>query len=223
MGNSYITLTEVDRTILSSYQVCIDGLAEYLGDGYEIILHSLENLDKSVIKAINGHYTGRSEGAPITDFALGMLKKIQESKQPQSISYFTKNKNGETLKSTTIPILGEQGRIIGLLCINFHTEISLAAFLASLTPPQDGTSPIIETFSDNVDDLIAAALAEAKSRVLVNPSISTSNKNKVIIGQLYAKGVFNLKDSVIKVSEMLDISKNTVYLHLRNLDKQHDL
>lgn len=62
MGRNYITLTATDNLILESYKVMIDGMAEYLGEGYEIILHSLQNLDKSVVKIINGHYTGREEG-----------------------------------------------------------------------------------------------------------------------------------------------------------------
>lgn len=219
MENSYVTLTEQDKAILESYKIMLDGLADYLGDGYELILHSLENLDKSVIKIINGHYTGRVEGAPITNLALSMLEKIRESKELKSLCYFNKNKNGATLKSTTIPIAGENKRIIGLLCINFHTEISFASMLSSFIPTDLPASPITEIFSDNVDDLISSALEEAKNKILPDPSISTVNKNKEIIFILYQKGIFNVKDAVIKVAELLGISKNTVYMHIRNLSK----
>ena len=78
-----------------------------------------------------------------------------------------------------------------------------------------------ETFSDNVDDLITSALDEAKNKVYANPLISTTNKNKEIIHLLYEKGIFNMKDAVIKAAESLGISKNTVYLHLRNLEKEN--
>ena len=220
MNNPYVTLTATDKIIMESYKTCVDGLAEYLGDGYEIVLHSLESLDRSAIKVINGHYTGRSEGAPITDLALRMLEKIRKSNDYRAVSYFNRNKNGALLKSTTIPILGEQGQIIGLLCINFHTEISLSDILAALVPSQSQPSSMTETFAENVDDLLVSALAEAKNKVLMNPTISASNKNKEIIALLYEKGVFHLKDAVIRVAQMLDISKNTVYLHLRNLERQ---
>ena len=66
---SNIVLTETDRAILSSYKRMCDGLSDYLGSGYEFVLHSLEDLDHSVIKIINGHYTSRKEGSPITDLA----------------------------------------------------------------------------------------------------------------------------------------------------------
>ena len=54
MEKANIALTEVDKMILESCKTVVDGLADYLGDGYEFVLHSLENLDQSVIKIING-------------------------------------------------------------------------------------------------------------------------------------------------------------------------
>ena len=220
MGRKYITLTETDNLILESYKVMIDGMAEYLGEGYEIILHSLQNLDKSVVKIINGHYTGREEGAPITDLALSMLAKIEESNEVKSLCYFTKNKAGVTLKSATIPIVGEHNRIIGLLCMNFHTEIAIAKMLSSFMHGASNSNQIMENFTDNVDDLVSAALEEAKNKILPNPAISPTNKNKEIICILHQKGIFNIKDSVVKISELLNISKNTVYLHIRNLENK---
>ena len=74
--SGYLVLSPTDKVILESYKILMDGLSAYLGEGYEIILHSLEDLDHSVIKIINGHYTERCEGAPITDLALTMLEDL---------------------------------------------------------------------------------------------------------------------------------------------------
>lgn len=91
-----VSLTPADRMILESYKTMAEGLSDYLGSGYEIVLHSLENLDRSVIKILNGYHTGRREGAPITDLALEMLARIKETGgDPPYISYFTKNKRDE--------------------------------------------------------------------------------------------------------------------------------
>ena len=57
-----VKLNSRDRLILESYKAVLDGLADYLGSGYEIVLHSLENFEHSVIKIINGEHTGRKEG-----------------------------------------------------------------------------------------------------------------------------------------------------------------
>lgn len=50
MDTPFIELTPTDRQILNSYALMLDGLGAYLGEGYELVLHSLESLDHSVIK-----------------------------------------------------------------------------------------------------------------------------------------------------------------------------
>lgn len=214
----YLTLSKTDKEILESYKPVLDGLSQYLGEGYELILHSLEDLEHSVIKIINGHYTGRVEGAPITDLALTMLDNMKQKKEPSALCYFNK-KNGKTLKSATLPILGENKRIIGLLCINFHMELSLSSFISGFIPENTDDTAIMENFSENVEDLISSSLEDAKLKVYADTSISSTNKNKEIIHLLYEKGIFHMKDAVVKVASNLGISKNTVYLHLRNLEK----
>ena len=76
MERAEIVLTPTDRLILESYREFVCGLEDYLGGAYEIVLHSLESMEHSVIAIANGHYTNRHEGSPITDLALDMLRSI---------------------------------------------------------------------------------------------------------------------------------------------------
>lgn len=213
--NGHLVLSESEKLIFEAYKTMMDGLSAYLGDGYELILHSLEDLDHSVIKIINGHYTNRVEGAPITDLALTMLEQLNQDKDLEIRPYFNQ-KNGRTLKSVTIPVTGEGKRIIGLLCINFHMELSFASFMAGFYPPPVAPENPQETFSNHSDGVISSTLDKVKAAVYADPSVSSNNKNKEIICRLSQKGIFKMKDSVATVAEDLGISKNTVYLHLRN-------
>lgn len=214
--SGYLVLSPTDKVILESYKILVDGLSAYLGEGYEIILHSLEDLDHSVIKIINGHYTERCEGAPITDLALTMLEDLNRRSSLEVKAYFN-HKSGKTLKSVTIPVVGEQRRIIGLLCINFHMEISVFNFLTQFLPNEAFNISSSETFNKNADGLLISALEDAKAQIYGDKSVNASNKNKEIIRLLYQRGIFNIKDAVASVAEDLGISKNTVYLHLRNI------
>ncbi len=218
MAKEKLVLTKHDRQILDSCRIIAEGLGEYLGDGYEIILHSLDNLNSSVISIINGYHSGRQTGAPVTDLALEMLKNIEKSKDHKPISYFTKRKNDVVLKSSTIPIMGEGGRIIGLLCINFYTDIPLDRLIANFIPNAytDMDQPIVEeNFPQSIDDLIADSVNSVRAEVMDDDTISTANKNREIIFRLREKGIFNIKDAVVKVAQQMNISKNTVYMHLR--------
>lgn len=219
-----ISLTIIDQQILQSYCVLLPGLADYLGDGYEIVLHSLADLEHSVIAIFHGEHTGRSVGAPITNRALEMLDYFQKSGTSYG-TYFSTNKEGEPLKSTTIAICGEKNRIIGLLCINFYMNTSLYKFVHSFTNEQQSLfsdNNKKEIFASNIDDMISSMFESARKEVYEDQSISASNKNKAIIKVLYDKGIFKIKDSVPKIANLLGISKNTVYLHLRNFTETED-
>ncbi len=220
MAHQPIKLTKVDRVILNSYITMIQGLAFYLGNGYEMVLHSLESFEHSVICIINGEHTGRKVGAPITDLALNMLDEISKG-QEDYITYFSKNRKGEPLKSTTIAIRGDKGRIVGLFCINFYMNTPLHDILQTMLPVS--TPPVNtpkENFAENSDELIETALEAVKNEIYADQSISASNKNKYIVYQLDERGIFNIKDAVVKVANLLGISKNTVYMHIRNKAKK---
>jgi len=219
MEENTVQLTETDREILESYKGLCEGLSDYLGEGYEIVLHSLESYDKSVIKIINGYYTGRTEGSPITDLALHMLEKVRAQDDAGYISYFTKNKKGEPMRSTTITIPGEGGRIIGLLCINLYLNTPVERFLSNFCEQKAtvDVDPNKENFVSDPAELITEAVAQVRAEVMEDASITSQNRNKEIVARLSGRGIFKLKDSVVKCAEILGISKNTVYMHIRNL------
>ena len=221
MKNSEIKLTGVDRLILKSYSSMLDGLSKYLGTGYEMVLHSLEDFSHSAIKVINGYHTGRQEGAPITDLALKMLEELQNNRSAMEVIYFSKNKQGEPLKSATIAIRGEHDRIIGLLCINFYLNTPLQEFMQEMFVGNVHTDSDNneETYSSNSKELVEETLNTIKKEVYNDASVSVAKKNKEIVKRAYEKGIYNLKDSVQITANILMMSKNTVYMHLRNLEK----
>lgn len=224
MNKICAVLTEEDRIVLDSYCAMLDGLSAYLGSAYEIVLHSLEDYEHSAIKVLNGFHTGRTVGAPLTDLAIEKLEQIRrEGENSQGVVYFTRNRKGEPMKSATVPVKGTGGRIIGLLCVNFYMNTSLADLLATLgvgvgdRAVQDEESP--EYFSANSMDLLANMIVREKRRVFEDQEVSASAKNKEVVRRLYERGAFSMKDSVAEAARILGLSKNTVYLHLRNLEK----
>ena len=219
-----IELTREDKAILSAFSRFCDGLSEYLGSGYEIVLHSLEDYDHSAIRVLNGDHTGRKEGAPITDLALFMLEDFYKSGGKRGCPpYLSRNRSGDRLMSTTIPIYGENERIIGLMCMNFYLATPFEDFIQRFIP--DTAIPAVykeeapkkESYMDDVGDVLGSMIAQAREE-LQGQGISSSNMNREIIAKLQARGIFNLKNAVQECADALGISKNTVYLHLRNLN-----
>ena len=230
-----MVLSEIDKLILNSYKTIVYGLADYLGPESEVVLHSLENYENSAI-IIAGENTKRKVGAPITDLALNMLSKISVSEETNFLTYFTKSKSQTKMKSSTIAIYGENKRIIGLLCINYNLECKLDDFIKNFSYPEKADedvnlinfnssekSSMVENFTNSIDELIEEKVEKIKIKIDNNEEISNNNKNKEIIKILYEEGIFNIKDGVIRVAKKMNISKNTVYLHIRQLEKNKKL
>jgi predicted transcriptional regulator YheO len=211
-------LSKVDELILDSYKTTLEGLGVYLGDAFEFVLHDLKNLDHSVIQIINGYHSGRKEGAPITDLALDMLEQINKKNVERYIAYYAKSKHGKPLKSITIAIFGEHDKAIGLICINMYLDTPINTLLETFSK-NNNTEYISEHYINNSDELIRKVLKEIKKEVMEDKNIPVSRKNKEIITYLYHQGIFKLKDAIIIVSDSLGLSRNTVYLHIRSLDK----
>ena len=218
-------LTGAEKLLIDSYKLTMEGLAAYYGEAFEFVLHDLTDYDHSIIKIINGHHSGRTEGDPITDFALSMLEQIQENAQGGKAaagepytSYFSASKYGKPIRSTTMVIFGEKEKAIGLLCINLYLDSPLSSLLRNFSMiPQSGY--VGEHFSSDSGELIVCTMEKIKKDVEEDPSVPPHLKNKEIVVQLYHQGIFKLKDAVMLVSRNLEISKNTVYLHIRSLEK----
>jgi predicted transcriptional regulator YheO len=210
-----------DNVIIESYKAVMDGLALYFGDAFEFVLHDLADLDHSIVKITNGFHSGRREGAPITDLALSMLEQIQERSGSEDgkscISYFSKDKYGKPVRSTTIVIFGARKKAIGLLCVNFYMDSPIQSLLQNFSlMPQ--TDYVTENFINDSVELISRAIEKVKGGVNSDGSVPPSRKNKEIITILYHQGIFKLKNAVQAISSDLGISKNTVYLHIRTLE-----
>ena len=192
MKSPEVQFTPEDRLILDSYCQMLDGLAQYLGTGYELVLHSLEDLEHSAIRVMNSH-TGRSEGAPITELALTMLGRIHAQTQGDTVCYSSTNRDGKPLRSCTIAIRGSEQRIIGLLCINFYMDTPLSQLLETISPAQ--SQPVAETYVQNSTEMVQAAVQRAAAETDAEGLAGSVLRNREIVSKLYASGIFNIKDA----------------------------
>lgn len=209
-------LSQHDLDILKSSENIVDGIAAMYGEYTEVVLHSLDRQNPSIVKIANGHVTGRAIGAPITDFALFKLKEGQDISE----SYVTKTSSGKTLRSITTVIRNPENIPIGLLCINTDMDAPLQSVLRlMLSGSLIGSEPVksLETFARDIDESLQATLDKISAEVKANDTIPPSKKNREIVTQLYDLGVFELKDSTQIAAKRLDISVHTIYRYQREI------
>jgi predicted transcriptional regulator YheO len=210
-------LTKSDLDILNSMKNVVDGIARMYGEHTEVVLHSLDAEAPEIIKIANGHVTERGEGAPITNLA---RMKLLEGNDV-SDSYVTKTVSGKTLHSITTIVRNPKNKPIGLLCINVDMDVPMQDFLRSIMPTQQNDccagarSP--ETFARNIDETIISTIETVQAEVWSNEAISPSKRNRELVTRLQGLGIFKYKDAVLMVANHLGISRDTIYLYLREL------
>jgi predicted transcriptional regulator YheO len=74
-----------------------------------------------------------------------------------------------------------------------------------------------EHFIKDTYDLVKTAVEKAEAEVTENHRIAGPQKKKEVILLLHQRGIFRLKNAIDIVADCLGLSKNTVYLHLRNI------
>ncbi|HNR03721.1 MAG TPA: PAS domain-containing protein [Bacillota bacterium] len=202
--------------ILKGIIPLIDGIANTFGKNCEVVLHDIRNPQSSVIAIANGHITGRSIGSPMTEYGLATLRSGQFDKP--IVNYRKKTRDGRILKSSSLFIKDENGKLIGFLCINYDiSELTIARNiinnLANVIEETD-FSEEDECFGNTVNEMLSSIVNKALESV-GKPVAFISKEEKVNIVQLLdEKGVFLIKGAIDYVAKVLCVSRYTVYNYL---------
>ena len=194
----------------------VEGIANTFGKNCEVLLHDIRNPQSSVIAIANGHITGRSIGSPMTEYGLATLRSGQFDKP--IVNCRKKTRDGRLLKSSSLFIKDENGKLIGFLCINYDiSELTIARnIINNLTNIIEETdfSEEDECFGNTVNEMLSSIVNKALESV-GKPVAFISKEEKVNIVQLLdEKGVFLIKGAIDYVAKVLCVSRYTVYNYL---------
>ncbi|MBD1567273.1 PAS domain-containing protein [Vibrio sp. SA48] len=219
MRERYCVFTERDHKQLESYIPIMECLGSMFGDYCEVVLHSFEDLNSSIIHIVNGQVTGREIGAPVTNVALEKISRFTENDEKWDV-YHTGEGDISSRKSASVLLTNDDQQPIGMLCINYSLDIPLYEFMNAMLNTRSGHKQ--ENFTNDVNGLVLSHLKPIKSAVHSNNNIPSKNKVFAIVKRLYEEGMFDLPITIKLVSQELSISSATIYKHLRVI-KRNDL
>lgn len=212
-------LSEEDRELLNSYKPLVHAIADQFGRGCEVLLHSLEDLQESIIMIANGHVTGRSLGSPMTDLGIRLVRECSNTTAQESSdrwTYFTRTTDARPLKSTSVIIRNSAGAPIGMLCINLDLSTPVSELIADFTPESLSVSgEVAERSVMSVEQLVEKSIGEVVESISTDRSISNAVKNKKIVSELQCRGIFDIKGAIDMVARELNVSRYTIYNYIR--------
>ena len=204
------------QSLLEFYTRLAKGIAAQFGTGCEVIVHDLQggDLEHTIVAIENGHVTGRRIGDGPSHIVLESLQRAS-LQQEDKLAYLTKTRDGKILKSSTIYIRDNSGKIIGIFGINYDITLllSMEEQLRSFTSTSTEDSRE-EPISLNVGDLLDE-LIEQSVRSIGKPVALMTKEDKVqVVRLLNEAGAFLITKSGPKVCQYLGISKYTLYSYL---------
>lgn len=210
----------MNETLKQSYINMVDFLAGVLGENYEIVLHEISEKGSSVVAIKNSHISGRSVGAPLTDFALNVLKTNAYENREFELNYKA-TAMGKRINGSTF-FIKESGKITGMLCVNYDDSAAKDALLnisklLGVGFEFENKQIVQETLSASVEDMIASVLEGELDELLKEGANLKAAQKEELIARLYKHNIFSIKSAVAVVSKMFKISEPTIYRYLKNI------
>lgn len=206
-----------DQEILQIYVNLVPFLAEVCGTGSEVVVHDVNDPEHSLI-AICNDVSGRAVGDPMTDLARQIQEKGSYTNEEYLANYSGKSKNGEFLSSTYY--IKNEGRLIGLLCINKDMTVvqDAAAALHALLERFNLTAPQQSEYVENLDNPMASMMhtriAEIIAQCGVPPARMSLQEKVRVVHRMNEEGVMMMKGAVAEIASQLSVSVPTIYRYL---------
>ena len=143
--------------LLKSYFPVADIIAGTFGQDCEVVVHDLEDPERSVIYVANGTVTGRKKGQSFDHLVKNVL--LNNRYQDDRVINYTFHAGGKTIRSSSALIRDEKNAVIGMLCINYDLtgcqalKKRIDAFLAAEVKDEAVEEPD-QTVMEVIDALI---------------------------------------------------------------------
>lgn len=221
------------RSMLQQYKILVEFLGHVLGPDYEVALHDFSDKSYSIVAISNGHISGRQIGAPLTKLALAMISDKRYLNKDFHANYTGMSNDNKVLRSSTMYLKDETGKLVGMLCINFddsrfqdvsnqlfqlcHPNMFVDQNLA-VAKDLNFTNTKEENDTEHFPDSMSSIMENFIHEIIQQDGIPVQRLTRAekvkIVGRLDAQGVFLLKGSVNFVAEALCSSPATIYRYL---------
>ncbi len=194
-----------------------DFFGAILGTSTEIVVHDIK--EKEIVWILNGHITGRKKGDINDRIMLNVLAEHSKDigDENKLIGYKSKSVKNHELKSSTLFLRDDDGKIEYVICVNqdvskiLYMQDILNSMLGSYTSTKKENNGELNIETITID-LIMEELENSKPF-----SLDSRESKMTILKRLDEKGVFEVRKAVPKVCEVLQISQASLYKYLQKI------
>ncbi|MEU5609374.1 transcriptional regulator [Streptomyces sparsogenes] len=208
-------MTAEDDLLLREAEKIVVAIGRMFPGLCEVVLHDLRDPEHA-IRAIESNLSGRAVGDPATELGIA---RIQDPGFPDIVqNYPNRFPDGRPAKSTSIGIKNSAGEYVAAICLNLDVSLfaSVARSLSNLVRTDDQEQPLTETLRARTADELRTVIEEFAAARGHTPRSLGSPAKKELVRSLKTRGFLQVKHSVPVVTELLGVSRATVYNYLRS-------
>lgn len=198
----------------------IKGMAKHFGEKVEFVVHDYsKEYARSIVAIENGQVTGRSIGKGGTDIGLRIVQG--EHSNDGRYCYTTQTVDGRQLRSSTIYLKDDDGKLLGSVCINnditdlVNMRNCFNQFITESLGSEVHQSGETVVYHD-VDDMLYSMIKESLEKIGTPVALMTREQKIEGIRYLNHRGVFSIKNAANIVARYYDVSKYTIYNYLND-------
>lgn len=197
---------------------------EIFGSHYEFVLHVLDPDGGSHIgHIVHGELSGRSLNSSLTNYAKKLIEEKVYLKKDFIVNYVGEGPKGKKFRSSTMFIKDHEGKLQGLLCINFDADTyrkvakdvlklaNLSWDIAYMDKKTEQEQPV-EKLTENIQNII---YTQIDKDILESGAQLSPEQKKLAISKLKEYGVFDIKGTVNDVAKVMGMAESSVYRYLR--------
>lgn len=195
---------------LKPYVALCDAIGKLFYPNVEVVMHDLAS--QKLVHIVNAFSKRRVGDAMLSD-----VKAMQNLHDDFVGPYEKRNPDGKRLKSVSVIVRDVEGTPIGMICINYNTEAihglfdALKGFLHVNEVTPKPSILFSQSWQEHTDEIIGKYLS-AKNISLSGLSVEDK---KALIHYLDTEGIFAIRNVVVYVCSILNISKATLYNWLK--------
>jgi|TARA_B100001964_G_scaffold178706_1_gene197118 predicted transcriptional regulator YheO len=207
-----------NREILEHYVKVGEVIAEMFAPNLEVIIHDLQTPEHSIIAIFNNHITGRKIGDGTSDIG---YKKLEDELPDKIVNYNNQSPSGSDLKSSSLTIRNSDDEIIGSMGLNFDLSsfVNIKEFLEMFTETftLDNLPKREEFFMWSVKDEIQQALNKYIASHDLQGKVLNRKDKLNVVAYMKKEGHINKKGAISILSEMLAITRPTLYKYIKEV------
>ncbi len=191
----------------------VRALVELFSPLVEVAIHDLE---KGQLVAIFNNLSQRKigEASPLKELGVDV-----KNFPPYFSPYYKQNWDGRPLKCTSITLRSSEGIPVGLICVNMDVSLFQEGvrFLENFLGVKESGENPIEIFGNSFEEQAELFMQEYEKENHLSIKHLDRNQKRLLVQHLYRKGIFHFKNAAPFIAKKLQLSRASIYNHIKQI------